>query len=192
MGDPDNPAPAVPTSANLSEQVTYGIGGRTTKTNEWGHLTEQTDALDRTMSIERDEANRVTRIDLPGGDCIQADYDELGNVLSASRFPAVECATYSPDLQTAQTSARTYEPRFNQPKTMIAPSGEQVVYYYDYELGQGDAGRVARIDYPSIHNEHGVLTTPSVFLHLQQHGINRNGNRCARHCDPIFIHTRHT
>lgn len=173
VGDPGNPASAVPTSADLSEQITYGIGGRTTKTNEWGHLTEQTDALDRTMNMERDEANHVTRIDLPGGDCIEADYDELGNVLSASRLPADQCAipSYNRDPNAVQTSARTYEPRFNQPKTMISPSGEQVVYYYDYELGQGDAGRVVRIDYPAIPNEQGVLTTPSVYYTYNSLGL---------------------
>lgn len=165
IGDPDDPAPAVLKTDDLVDAVAYGIGGRTAKTNQWGHIVEQTDSLDRTISLVRDEANRVTRIDLPNGDCIEANYDGLGNVLAATRLPAAQCILPEEirDPEQAQTFTRTYEPRFNYPKSATTPTGETTLYYYDYELDLGNVGRVVRIDYPEIPDENGTLTTPSVF-----------------------------
>lgn len=173
VGDPDSPAPAVPTSADLVEEVSYGVGLRSTQTNEWGNITSQTDALDRTMTLDRDEANRVTRINLPNGDCLEADYDQWGNVTSVSRIAAAQCslAPENRDPNEVQTSTQSYEPRFNQPKVVTTPAGEQVTYTYDYELGQGDAGRVVRIEYPQVLDENDLLVTPFVTFTYNSLGL---------------------
>ncbi|MCP5094762.1 MAG: hypothetical protein GY943_04340, partial [Chloroflexi bacterium] len=162
--DPDNPAPAAPTTGALNNSVAYGIGSRTTKTNEWGHILEQTDSLNRTTQMQRDEANNVTRMDFPNGDCVEANYDEQGNILSVNRLPATQCTLLPQDRDPLQqqTSARSYEAQFNQPKTLVDPGGDSITYIYDYELGLGDAGLLMRIEYPSVPDENGVLTTPTV------------------------------
>lgn len=173
VGDPDNPAPAVPGTDDLEEVVTYGIGSRTTKTNEWGNIVEQSDDLGHTVSLDRNEANQVTRLELGNGDCIEAKHDGYGSVVALVRMPASQCALdpeeRDPDLQ--QVTAQTYEPRYQKPKVQTDNAGQEVIYYYDYELGQGNAGRVVRIDYPPIPNENGVLTTPSVYYTYNNLGL---------------------
>ena len=87
LGEPDNPAPAVPTSDELLDGVQYGRGTRTGQTNKWGAWLTETDGVGRTTTYERDDANNLTRQTYPDGDCVEYSYDENGNRLTEDRIP---------------------------------------------------------------------------------------------------------
>lgn len=162
VGDPDNPAPPVPTSADLVDGVTYGRGGRSGHTNKWGNWLDETDGLGRTVTYEQDEANNVTKITLPGGDCMEVDYDANGRATSITRIPADQCilAPEDRDPSQQQTFQRTLETRFGKPKTVTDAAGRTVTYTYDYELDMGEAGNLVRTESPAVEDENGVLVTP--------------------------------
>jgi YD repeat-containing protein len=164
VGDPDDPAPAVPTSTLLVDGVTYGRGERSGHTNKWGRLLDETDGLDRTTSYEYDAADNLTGLTWPVGNCVETEYDEMGNPLSAARMGASQCAVppYMRDSTQVQTVTFTYEPRFNQAKTQTDPLGHTTVYTYDYELGLGEEGKLVRIAYPAVRDEDGITVTPVV------------------------------
>lgn len=164
IGDPDNPAPAVPLSAGLIDGVVYGIGGRSGYTNEYGKWVELTDALGRTITYKRDAANNPIRITFPNGDCMTASYDFLGNITAVTRLAAAQCGLPLERVNSAasQSASFSYEPRFNQIKMHSDPLGNTTYYYYDYEMGLGEAGKLIRIVYPPIEDENGMLVTPEI------------------------------
>ena len=92
-GDPINPAPAVPTSTLLIDEVSYGRGGYTGHTNSFGLWVDVTDSLGRTTAYERDDSGYATQITWPDGDCERFTYDNRGNELTSLRLPASKCTT---------------------------------------------------------------------------------------------------
>ncbi|HUM67575.1 MAG TPA: PKD domain-containing protein [Chloroflexota bacterium] len=160
VGDPDDPAPAMPLSADLVDAVAFGRGGLSGYTNQWGNWTEMTDATGRTVQYERDEANNVIQQTYPDGACDRFSYDAFGHVLSARRMGAADCALSNPT--SFQEVVMTYEPRFNQVKTITDPLGRVTTYIYDYEEDIGQAGQVIRIEYAPVLDEGGNWVTPTV------------------------------
>lgn len=174
-GDPDNPAPPVPLSDELVVGVEYGRGQRSGETNKWGAFLSHTDSLGRTITYERDEANNVTRRIAPDGDCIEYTYDDLGNVVSEMRLDASQCdlSLAARDPSELQTWSYTYSERFNHIKTATNPLGNTTTYFYDYEDASavGEAGKLIRVEYPSVENESGQVVTPTVSLTYNQWGL---------------------
>ncbi len=164
VGTPGNPAPPAPSSEELQEEVTYGRGARTGFTNAYGSWIERTDALSRTVSYDRDGANNVVRLDMPGGGCVENTYDVNGNLLTKETMGAAQCALApeNRDPGQVQHQAFAYEPRFNQIKVVTDSLGHVVTHIYDYEEGLGDAGNLIRIEYPPVENELGQIVTPTV------------------------------
>ena len=67
---------------------------------------------------------------------------------------------------------RTFESRFNQVKTITDQAGQITTYTYDYELlNQGNAGKLMRVEYPDVHDENGVLSTPTVTYTYNSLGL---------------------
>ncbi|MEZ4682083.1 MAG: RHS repeat domain-containing protein [Caldilineaceae bacterium] len=56
-------------------------------------------------------------------------------------------------------------------KTETDPLGLVTSYVYDYEEGQGEAGRLIRIEYPQVENENGLLVTPKVTYSYNAFGL---------------------
>jgi len=173
VGDPDNPAPAVPTSTLMLDEVSYGRGGYSGHTNQWGHWLDKTDALGRTTTYERDEASQLTKSTQPNGECVETDYDQAGNPVRVRRMGATQCALppEQRDDDQIQVTTMTYESRFNQLKTSVDPLGHITTYYYDYELGLGEAGKLVRVEYPSVQDENGVLVTPVISTTYNSWGL---------------------
>jgi RHS repeat-associated protein len=168
VGSSQNPAPPVPKSAALVDRVVKGRGELSGHTNEWGNWLDETDGEGRTTYYQRDAANNLTRQDNSDGTCSLYTYDSKGNRLSETKLDAAQCAATKAlsGIQSlagiTQTWAYTYEDRFNQVKTETDPLGHTTTYFYDYELGLGEAGKIIRIVYPPVKNESGVMVTPTV------------------------------
>jgi RHS repeat-associated protein len=169
VGDPDNPAPAAPLSADLRDEVEYGRGSLSGLTNKWGGWLELTDATNRTTGYERDEANNILQLTQANGNCERFTYDEWGNLLTRSRLGAGDCDSSS--LTNAQTVTTSYEARFNQIKTVTDPSGNTTTYVYDYEEGEGEAGRLIRIEYAPVSLANGQIVTPTTSYTYNQWGL---------------------
>ena len=173
VGDPANPAPAVAKSAEIMDGVAYESGGLSGQTNRYGNFIQRTDALSRTTALNRDSANRITQLIFPDGSCLEAAYDAQGNAVQAVRMPQTQCdlAPENRDPAQLQTSAKLHETRFNKPKVITDTNGRVTTYTYDYEVGQGEAGRVVRIDYPAVTDETGTLVVPSVSYSYNSLGL---------------------
>jgi YD repeat-containing protein len=173
VGDLDTPAPAVLTSTLIVDGVSYGRGGRSGHTNQWGKWLDETDALSRTITYTRDAANNVIAIIFPDGSCIEAEYDANGHAISAVKMDAEQCALApgerDPDQQ--QRFEKSHESRFDQVKTLTTATGQVITYTYDYELGLGQAGRLVRITYPPVQDENGDLVTPVVSYTYNSLGL---------------------
>ena len=177
VGDPEAPAPAVLTSTLLVDGVAYGRGGRTGHTNKWGQWLDETDALGRTTTYEWNEANRATGLHWPAGNCMEAEYDEMGNPLRVSRMGPAQCQMKpvyrDPDKQ--ESALLTYERRFHQVKTVTDALGRTTTYHYDYELGLGESGNPVRVEYPPVMTLDGEgqrrLMTPTVEYAYNQWGL---------------------
>ncbi|MCC6608010.1 MAG: FG-GAP repeat protein [Anaerolineae bacterium] len=178
VGDPITPAPAVPTSTVLVDSITFGRGSVSGLTNMWGNWLEFTDATDRTIQYDRNSANYIFRQTYPDSSCDRFSYDYFGNVVSARRMGATDCALGNP--VNFLEAVMTYEPRFNQIKSITDPLGRTTTYIYDYEEGMGENGNVIRIEYPPIQDESGNWITPTMqytynSLGLMETQQNENG-----------------
>jgi len=170
VGDPANPAPAVPKSADLVDRVAYTRGGISGHTNEWGSWLDETDAVGRTTTYQRDGADNPIHQTNPDGTCVSRTYDDKGNLLSSTELDAGQCQGAGVRGQASgvrgqgPTWSYTYERRFNQIKTETDPMGRTTVYVYDYEEGRGDAGNLVRVEYPAVPptGENGQVVTPTV------------------------------
>ncbi|MCP4426302.1 MAG: RHS repeat protein, partial [Chloroflexi bacterium] len=174
IGDPDNPAPAALMSADLVDEIAFGRGSLSGHTNKWGSWTAVSDATGRATQYERDEANNITRQTYPSGDCDVFTYDETGHPLAASRMSAADCALETP--LNAQTVNMTYEPRFNQVKSITDPDGNTTTYFYDYEVDPNDGiltddHLLARIEYPPVADETGQMVTPTTQYAYNSWGL---------------------
>jgi RHS repeat-associated protein len=173
VGDPESPAAAVTTSSELVDRVTYERGGRSGIMSRWGTWLEMTDSISRTVRMERDGANNITRLAYPDSDCIEFTYDGLGNVTERLQMPSEQCAL----ADTARNSALlqrwnySYESRFNNIKTETDPLGFTTRYIYDYEEGVSEAGRLIRIEYPAITIDGGGQVTPTVRYSYNSLGL---------------------
>ena len=188
LGDPDNPAPPVPTSADLVDRVDYGRGGRSGHTNKYGNWLDETDGEGRTTYYQRDETNNITRIDYPDGDCVEYTYDDMGNRLTENRMGAAQCAL---PLTQEQNWVYTYEERFNQIKTEMDPLGNTITYVYDYEEDTGDAGNLIRVEYPPVDDGTGQVVTPTISYTYNAWGLLETETD-ARGTVTIYIYTQGT
>ncbi|MCP4590136.1 MAG: hypothetical protein GY842_05290, partial [bacterium] len=176
VGDPDNPAPAVPTSTMLVDRVDYGRGGRSGHTDKWGYWVDETDGISRTTVYERDAAGQVTLKTLPNGDCVAYTYDLWGNVLTRERLAAEQCTVSLTQRRaaTAPTQGQlwtySYEPRFDQVKTATDPLGRTTAYVYDYEEDVGQAGNLIRVEYPPV-VDGSLVVTPTVHYGYNAWGL---------------------
>ena len=91
VGTVSNPAPAVGLTVQMVIGVQYGHGQRTGQTNKWGAWESETDDLGRTTHYQRDEANNITKMVYPDGDCAEYTYDETSNVLTEAYMAASQC-----------------------------------------------------------------------------------------------------
>ncbi len=173
VGDPDNPAPSVPTSSQLLDRVTYGRGERVGMTNQWGSWLSATDGEGRTTLYDRDGQNNLLNVEFPDGDCIEYSYDGRGNRISEDRLDATQCAL----VKAARNSDSTqqweylYETEFNQIKTITDPEGNVITYIYDYEMAAGLAGHLVQIVYPAVADEVGNIVTPTVSYTYNNLGL---------------------
>lgn len=151
-------------SIDLVDRIEYGRGSVSGHTDRWGRWLDQTDALSRTTSYQRDVAGNLLRQDNPDSTCDEYTYGVNGNTLSASHMGAAQCAlpSASRDPAQVQTTLYTYEARFNHLKTQTDPLGNITTYIYDYEEGLGEAGKLVRVEYPQVSDENGVMVTPEV------------------------------
>ncbi|MBK6433314.1 hypothetical protein [Candidatus Amarolinea dominans] len=88
VGTPANPAPAVPMSVALVDRVTYGRGGLSGHTNEWGSWLDETDAISRTTTYQRDGANNLTHETNPTAPASAPPTTGIGNLLTRMELDA--------------------------------------------------------------------------------------------------------
>jgi RHS repeat-associated protein len=163
IGDPDTPAPAVPTSADLIERIEDSQGSVSGHTDRWGRWLDETDENGDTTTYQRDDAGRVVQKTSPDGSCEEYDYDHLGNKVFSSRMDATQCALPPQQRDPAQVERvwYTYESSFNQIKTTTDSLGNTTTYIYDYEEGAGNSGNLIRIEYPEVLDANGNPVTPT-------------------------------
>ena len=161
-GTPLTPTAPLSTSGQLLDGVSYGNVIHRGQTNAFGAVISATDALSRTTQYLRDDRNRLTRAIQPDGTCTEYTYNANGNRLSEARLPADQCALSANQRDPAQIqlATYTYEPRFNQVKSVTDALGRTIVYTYEYELGTGDLNLLAQTQYPPVADETGVTVTP--------------------------------
>jgi len=167
VGNPESPAPAVPTSSDLVDRVTYERGGRSGTTSRWGSWLETTNGIGWRTRYQRDNANNVTQITSPGNDCVEFNYDGRGNVIEYIQMESDQCNREDGDRlpELMQRWHYSYESRFNQIKTEIDPLGYTTTYIYDYEENAGSAGNLIRIEYPETALESGTFTPTMSFTY---------------------------
>jgi RHS repeat-associated protein len=121
--------PASMTSRGDVESLFTDGNGSTTRftTNRFGSTTATTDALGRQTLIERDVDSNPTRIIRPNGAVTVMTYDERGNLLSLAK-QAIDA-----------TTSLTYDPVFNQVRSMTDPEGNRTALHYD---SQGNLAEV--------------------------------------------------
>ncbi len=172
-GDPDNPAPAVPKTADLIDSVDYERGGRSGVTNQWGNWLQETDAIGRTTDYERDGKNNLTKVTYPDGDCVELQYDGRGNRLRQTEVAASQCNVSRGERdQSLVTEYRfVYESRFNNIKQMTDPLGNVTTYIYDYEIGVGEAGHLVQVIYPAVEDETRTVVTPTLTMTYNALGL---------------------
>jgi YD repeat-containing protein len=100
-------------------------------------------------------------------DELNADYRSRGNLLSARR--KADMAQADSDANDIVISS-TYEPNFNQPKTITDALGHVTTYSYDYELPTGDtkysqAGNPVKVTYHTV-----AKGTPEVNFTYNSYG----------------------
>ncbi|HEV8719169.1 MAG TPA: tandem-95 repeat protein [Candidatus Binatia bacterium] len=118
QGSPTNPAPIV-TSENASVSSTDGRGNSHFFTlDSLGQVISQRDALGQVTTIQRDANGLPTRIVRPNNAMTTMTYDSKGNLLTTT------------DPMGATTTF-TYEPTFNQAKTIRDPKGNTTTINYD-------------------------------------------------------------
>ena len=118
QGTPTNPAP-ITTSSNATASLTDGRGNPSRFTvDNLGQVISQTDALGQTTTTIRDANGLPTRITRPNGAVVTMTYDAKGNLLT-STDPVGATRTF------------TYEPAFNQVKTIRDPKGSVTTINYD-------------------------------------------------------------
>lgn len=171
VGDPDNPAPPVPTSDQLIDVVTYGRGERSGITNQWGSWANVTDGEGRTTVFEHDGRNNLLRVDLPDGDCVEYSYDGRGNRVSEDHGDATQCAGVQTFGGQLQSWDYLYETEFNRIKSITDPNGNVTTYVYDYEVGSGTAGLLVQEIYPAVQDEVGNTVTPTVSYTYNDFGL---------------------
>ncbi|MDH5252396.1 MAG: hypothetical protein OEW25_03635, partial [Nitrospira sp.] len=95
--------------------------GQTTifETDAIGRVTKQIDPLTRTTTIQRDPQGNPITITRPNGAITTMTYDAKGNLLTST------------ESSIAATTTFTYEPLFNQVKTIRDPKGNQTTITYD-------------------------------------------------------------
>jgi len=82
---------------------------------------------------------------LPRGNIIENVYNlDNGNLLETHRKPIP--GNQDPPL----TTLFTYDPTFNLIKSVTDPNGNVTSYFYDFDLGQGNQGKLLRIDFPQV------------------------------------------
>jgi RHS repeat-associated protein len=167
VGDPANPAPAVPKFTQLIDRVVYERGQRSGHTNRWGSWLDMTDGAARTTVYTYDTANNLTREVYPNGECVTYTYDTNANLLTETYLTAAACTSGG----TGQTWRYTYESRFNQIKTETDPLGHVTTYIYDYEANQGNAGHLIRVEYPQVTDHTGAAVTPKVSYSYNALGL---------------------
>ena len=116
---PTDPAPAV-RAADVSAGFIDGNGNLLAfKTGPLGTITERTDALLRTTTINRNADGLPTRIVRPNGSEQTRSYDQNGNLLEV----------FEPSI--SATTSVIYEPEFNQPVSITDPRGNTTQLEYD-------------------------------------------------------------
>jgi YD repeat-containing protein len=128
VGTEDNPAPVIRPRELLYEveEGCCGNGKRIGRTDRFGAVIEETDALGRTTYIERDRHSNPTRITHPNGAITQMSYDEIGNLLSSAH----STERYRWWIIFVKTSF-TYDPTFNQLTSITDPNGNVTQIEYD-------------------------------------------------------------
>ena len=135
VDDPDstsatNPAPAVP-AADVSSGFIDGNGNLLAfKTGALGTITERTDALLRTTTIDRNADGLPTRIVRPNGAVERRSYNASGNVTEL----VLE------DINATTTLA--YDDRFSKPSSIRDPNGNETALTYD------EAGNLVTVTEP--------------------------------------------
>ena len=119
VGTPENPAPVV-SPGDAESLFTDGNGSATRFiTNRFGATTATTDALGRQTLIERDVDSNPTRIIRSNGAVTAMTYDERGNLLTLTK-QAIDA-----------TTSFTYDPVFNQVRSVTDPEGNGTTLKYD-------------------------------------------------------------
>ncbi|MCA9982228.1 MAG: RHS repeat protein, partial [Anaerolineales bacterium] len=167
-GTPNVPNAPLVTSDQIAS--TQAINDRlyTHTTNQFGAHTGYTDPLGNAITLERDERDRLVLAISAEGNCTRYTYDELDNLLSLTQEDSAACAGGS---GLSRTATYTYEPRFNQLKTITDVLGRVTTLVYDYEEGLGEVGNLVKIIYPPVPNENGVVVTPEESYSYNTHGL---------------------
>jgi len=96
---------------------------------------------------EYDTNGELKKTIFPRGNIIENTYDTKGNLLIEQRKPVI--GSLEPDIVTTFT----YEPNFNLIKTITDPRGNMTTYTYDYEVGQGNQGKLMKITFPTVNKQ---------------------------------------
>ncbi len=118
QGAPTSPAPIVTTS-NATAALTDGRGNQSRFVlDALGQVISQTDAIGQTTTTVRDTNGLPTKITRPNGAVTTMTYDAKGNLLTSTDAIGA-------------TTVFTYEPIFNQVKTIRDPKGNVTTVNYD-------------------------------------------------------------
>lgn len=119
LGTQNNPVPVVRPEAVVAT-FTDGNGNVTTyRTDAFGIITEETDALGRTTVTDRDANGLVTRRQRPNGAVLRYTYDENANLLTRTE-EAINA-----------TTSYTYDPLFSQMTRLTDPEGRETTIILD-------------------------------------------------------------
>jgi RHS repeat-associated protein len=127
LGTPTNPAPVYRPKQALGSFTDGNLNTTVLKTDSLGNITKQTDALGRTTVIERDPNGNPTRITRPNGTVTTMTYDARGNLLTSTELGIPG----QPDPAFPAATTFTYEPTFNQVKTIKDPKENVTTINYD-------------------------------------------------------------
>lgn len=143
--DPSGNKTTVTDRKIFNTEWTFNADGNPIRKEQFTQGIRPTDPVSYVTLYEYNSNLEQTKITFPKGNVTEFQYDALGNLLEIRR----KGNPPNPDIVTTFT----YEPQFNQIKTITDPRMNVTTYTYDYELGEPAKGNLRKITFPSVDGE---------------------------------------